>query len=119
MFFSAHARDDALAEDLVEPDRASVVHIGVDHAFVRRRSAPRRRRARGAARCPTEAEVMLCIGTDFRHKNRMFALRMLEQLQRRHDWHGHLVFVGPARSPRLLAATRSELLARSPSSPRR
>ena len=35
MFFSAHAREDALAEDLVEPDRASSVHIGVDHVLTR------------------------------------------------------------------------------------
>ena len=33
LFFSAHARDDALAEDLVEPGRAGVVYIGVDHRF--------------------------------------------------------------------------------------
>ena len=30
-FFSFHARDDAVAEDLVDPARASVVRLGVDH----------------------------------------------------------------------------------------
>ncbi len=30
-FFSAHARDDALGEDLVDPARATVVRLGVDH----------------------------------------------------------------------------------------
>ncbi len=93
VFFSEHARQDALGEDLVESERASVVHIGVDHAFARplRRSAP----PRGAGRLPDGAEAMLCIGTDFRHKNRLFALRLLEQLQRRHGWTGFLVMVGP------------------------
>jgi hypothetical protein len=38
---------------------------------------------------------MLCLGTDFRHKNRMFALRLLDELQQRHDWDGWLVLAGP------------------------
>ncbi len=32
-FFSSHARDDAVAEDLVDPARASVVRLGVDHGL--------------------------------------------------------------------------------------
>ena len=93
VFFSEHARGDALSEDLIEPSRGSVVHIGVNHSFarpIRGELAPR-----GAARLPDGAEAMLCIGTDFRHKNRLFALRLLEQLQQRHGWTGYLVMVGP------------------------
>ncbi len=93
MFFSTHARDEALAEELVEPGRASVVHIGVDHALLAPRSAPVA--PAGAERIPDGAEVMLCLGTDFRHKNRVFALRVLGELQRRHDWAGRLVLAGP------------------------
>ena len=33
-FFSTHARDDAVTEDLVDPARASVVRLGVDHQGV-------------------------------------------------------------------------------------
>lgn len=93
LFFSSHARDDALSEELVEPQRASVVRIGVDHhssdvlAPVRPRHAPQ---------LPDRAEFMLSLGTDFRHKNRPFALRMLQELQRGHDWGGYLVFAGPS-----------------------
>jgi glycosyltransferase involved in cell wall biosynthesis len=93
VFLSAHSRDDALAEELVEPGRASVVHIGVDHAFVR--AAPSPRAPHGAAQLPHGAETILCIGTDFRHKNRLFALRIVERLQARHGWEGRLLFVGP------------------------
>ena len=112
VFFSAHARDDALAEDLLEPDRASVVHIGVDHAFV----GPRRAgdRPAGAARLPEGAEAILCIGTDFRHKNRVFALRVLEQLQRRHGWQGFLLLAGPTVAQGSSTPEESEMLALRP-----
>ena len=112
VFFSAHARDDALAEDLLEPDRASVVHIGVDHAFSDRGepvSAPR-----GAARLPEGAEAILCIGTDFRHKNRVFALRVLEQLQRRHGWPGFLLLAGPTVAQGSSTPEESQMLALRP-----
>ncbi len=61
----------------VEPERASVVHIGVDHRLRARCRAGRRRRAR--TRLPDGAPVILCLGTDFAHKNRVFALRLLER----------------------------------------
>lgn len=92
-FFSEHARDDALAEDLVDPARASVVRIGVDHRFDGLAETPVA--PAGVAGLSPEAEAILCIGTDFRHKNRLFALRLLEQLQLRHGWSGVLVLAGP------------------------
>ena len=76
LFFSAHARDDALSEDLVEEAHAEVVHLGVDHQeMVDSLGAP-----------PADADTLggrpflLCIGTDFLHKNRIFALRVLRAL---------------------------------------
>jgi GT2 family glycosyltransferase len=112
VFFSAHARDDALAEDLVEPNRTSVVHIGVDHTF----SDPGEPVVppRGAERLPEGAEAILCIGTDFRHKNRVFALRVLEQLQRRHGWQGYLLLAGPVVSQGSSAPEESQMLALRP-----
>ncbi len=100
-FFSSHARDDAVAEDLVDPARASVVRLGVDHGlapaahpppapFDPLPSAPH-----GAERIAPGVEAMLCLGTDFHHKNRLFALRMLERLKARHDWDGILLLAGP------------------------
>ncbi len=93
LFFSAHTRNDALAEELVEPERTSVVPIGVDHHVTTPATDPVL--PEGAARLPNDAEVILCIGNDYRHKNRLFALRLLGELQQRHDWPGRLVFAGP------------------------
>jgi glycosyltransferase involved in cell wall biosynthesis len=93
LFFSAHTRHDALEEELVEAGRASVVQIGVDHRITAAPAEPVR--PGGAAGLPDDAEVMLCIGNDYHHKNRLFALHMLEELQQRHDWRGRLVFAGP------------------------
>jgi glycosyltransferase involved in cell wall biosynthesis len=92
-FFSEHVRRDALAEDLVEPHRATVVPIGVDHVVSADATpgvAPPT-----ARRFDAEDELLLCLGTDFRHKNRLFALRTLDELQRRHDWTGRLLLAGP------------------------
>lgn len=94
LFFSAHARDDALAEDLVDRHRASVIQIGVDHPVTGSGPAdpippP------GAERLTEDAQMILCLGTDYSHKNRIFALRMLDELKRRHGWSGWLVLAGP------------------------
>lgn len=93
LFFSAHARDQALDEDLLDRSRASVIHIGVDHVLSA--ACPDPVPPRGCEGLPVGAEAILCIGTDFHHKNRVFALRVLEQLQLRHDWSGYLLFAGP------------------------
>jgi len=93
VFFSAHARDDALAEDLIEPDRTDVVPIGLDHSITRTNSPPVA--PREAIGLPSDVPILLCLGPGFRHKNRVFALRVLEQLQLGHDWPGYLVLAGP------------------------
>jgi glycosyltransferase involved in cell wall biosynthesis len=95
VFFSAHVRDDSLAEELVDSDRASVVHLGVDHPLlpldaVREPVAPAGADALATGATP----AILCLGTDFHHKNRVFALRLLERLRCRHGWNGVLVFAG-------------------------
>jgi glycosyltransferase involved in cell wall biosynthesis len=93
VFVSAHARQDALDEELVEPGRGSVVHNGVDHSLLAFDPTPMM--PRPMARVPDESPVILCLGTNFKHKNRVFALRLLEALQRRHRWPGYLVLAGP------------------------
>jgi glycosyltransferase involved in cell wall biosynthesis len=93
IFVSNHALDDALREDLVPQSRASVVHNGVGSSFVI--GKPAGVAPHGLSGLPEAGEIALCIGTDFHHKNRLFALQLVEQLQASHDWHGHLVFAGP------------------------
>jgi glycosyltransferase involved in cell wall biosynthesis len=97
LFFSAHVRDDALGEELVEAHRASVVPLGVDHVVSAGTAvvAPVAPRGARALRADPDAETILCLGTDFHHKNRVFALRVVQALQKRHNWTGRLVFAGP------------------------
>ncbi len=91
VFFSEHARNEALSDGLVEPGRTHVVPIGVDHALV---GAPAPEPPPGSDAIPDGAEVILCLGTDFGHKNRPFALRVVAALRRR-GWDGRLVLAGP------------------------
>ena len=91
-FFSAHAAREAIGEDLVEPGRARVVHIGVDHQVVPPHAEPR---APAEPADLAERPFLLCIGTDFLHKNRPFALEVLRALRERHGFGGRLVFAGP------------------------
>jgi glycosyltransferase involved in cell wall biosynthesis len=113
VFFTAHARDEAFAEELVEADRASVVHIGVDHSVTRPSSAETVQ-PRGTEQIAPEAEVILCIGTNYRHKNRPFALRMLDELRRAHDWPGWLVFAGSRVAFGGSSAEEADFLAQHP-----
>ena len=77
--FSRHVAADLLADDLVEPERVEVVPIGVDHRLpVDRTGARAARRGAGAL---TGAPFLLCLGTDLRHKNRLFALALLAALR--------------------------------------
>jgi glycosyltransferase involved in cell wall biosynthesis len=93
LFFSAHTRDDALNEELVEPDRTTVVRLGVDHRVVGR--APRPSPPSRLAEVEPDAAILLCIGNDYSHKNRPFALRLLQELRSGHHWGGSLAVAGP------------------------
>ena len=95
VFFSASARDDSLAEELVAPERASVVRLGVDHPLLPWDRAPAPVPPAGLEAIEDGRETILCLGTDLHHKNRLFALQMLERLKARHTWDGVLVFAGP------------------------
>ena len=104
----------------MDAERIRVIPPGLDHRFgeePRRPAAPggrlRRRRARrqpadarGRARTPG---FLLCLGTDYSHKNRVFALRLLAALRERHGWQGGWCW--PARTSR--TAPRGRPSARS------
>lgn len=109
LFFSAHARADALSEDLVPDHRARVVLLGTDHTLSAHAPSPS---------APTvelaDLPFLVCLGTDFRHKNRVFALRLLAQLHERHGWEGRLVLAGPRVERGSSAADEAALLAADP-----
>lgn len=92
MFFSNHAAQDAIREDLIEPDRLRVVYIGVDHTEGPDAGQPL---PPEGMRAEDKDTFLLCLGTDFRHKNRVFALRLLEALRKEQGWEGKLVLAGP------------------------
>jgi glycosyltransferase involved in cell wall biosynthesis len=112
VFSTSYTRADAIAEELVEPDRTRVVHLGTDHP----RSGTDHTTARPARmeRLGEHVPVMLCLGTDYQHKNRVFALRMLDRLRSAHDWAGVLVLAGPAVALGSSKARERRLIARRP-----
>ena len=110
LFFSQHARDDALAEELVPASRAQVVPLGTDHTVSVRYPEPRPPKAFDGGGAP----FLLCLGTDFRHKNRVFALRVFEALRERHGWPGRLVLAGPTVEYGSSSADEAAFLARRP-----
>jgi glycosyltransferase involved in cell wall biosynthesis len=87
VFFSEHARRDALAEDLLPAGRTHVVGIGAE--AIESSGSPARRPGGLTAEDP----FLLCLGADYAHKNRPFALRLLGAL-RELGWPGRLVLAG-------------------------
>ena len=107
IFFSEHARRDALAEDLLPADRTEVVSVGAD--------------------TPEESEsdevqpdgvwpdrpLLLCIGADYAHKNRPFAIELTGALSEL-GWTGGLVFAGSHVADGSSRERERELLERRP-----
>jgi glycosyltransferase involved in cell wall biosynthesis len=89
--FSDHTRRELLADALVEDARIRIVPPGLDH---RASEEGRRPSALDELEDRLVRGFLLCLGTDFRHKNRIFALRLLEALRREHNWQGSLVLAG-------------------------
>jgi glycosyltransferase involved in cell wall biosynthesis len=102
--FSEHTRAEMLAEDLVEDERIRIVAPGLDHD-----STAEPRRPAGLEQS-VESGFLLCLGADYTHKNRVFALRLLAELQARHDWRGELVFAGAHVAHGSSQASERELL---------
>src|SRR6202035_14903 len=71
--------------------RIRIVPPGLDH---RAPGEPRRPALDDGPAASLAAGFLLCLGTDFRHKNRLFALRLLAALREQHDWRGSLVLAG-------------------------
>jgi len=92
VFISRHGAQDARSLELVPEDRINVVFPATDHARLGVEVAPRA--PRGSERA-AQRPFLLCLGTDFLHKNRLFAIRLLEALIEAVDFGGNLVLAGP------------------------
>ncbi len=90
VFFSEHSLRDARAEDLIDAQRADVVGVALETSSPGRASRPR-----GA---PVDEPFLLCLGPDYRHKNRRFAIALAGALRAEQGWRGKLVLAG-ARVP--------------------
>jgi glycosyltransferase involved in cell wall biosynthesis len=88
IFFSEHARRDALSEDLLPRERTHVIGVGAEAL------EPAGRQAMPPASLPADEPFLLCLGADYEHKNRPFAIELLSGL-RDAGWGGRLVLAGP------------------------
>lgn len=110
-FCTRQGADDALADGLVDEGRVRVVPLGADHRLTLAQPEPRVPEL--AAQVAGEP-FLLCLGTDFRHKNRVFAMRVLDALRERHGWPGHLVLAGPRVAGGSSGPEEADWLARHP-----
>jgi glycosyltransferase involved in cell wall biosynthesis len=95
--FSDHTRRELLRDSLVEQERIAIIPPGLDHQIAHEPTPPPaigRVLGEADAHEAQQPQYLLCLGTDFRHKNRLFALRLLAALQQRKAWNGRLVFAG-------------------------
>ncbi|MFZ0042370.1 MAG: glycosyltransferase [Solirubrobacteraceae bacterium] len=86
VFFSDHSRRDAEAEDLITPERGDVVGAALGESS---RPLPRK-----PPQVPGDRPFILCLGPDYRHKNRQFAIRLIAALRAEQGWPGVLVLAG-------------------------
>jgi glycosyltransferase involved in cell wall biosynthesis len=111
VFFSKVTAEEGIKEELVDPDRTDVVYIGTDHTL---EGLPAVEESPITGTKLGESPFLLCLGQDFAHKNRAFALRVLAALRARHDWRGGLVFAGPHVPIGSSASEEAAFLARHP-----
>ena len=90
-FLSEHSRREAQAEGLLAGGQpAAVVYIGTDHAALQDAGVP-------PGGLPEDVQAkgfVLCLGADYRHKNRFFALGTFAAMVER-GYPGFLVMAGP------------------------
>jgi glycosyltransferase involved in cell wall biosynthesis len=107
MFFSEHARHEAMGEGLVASGRTGVAGIGVDRSH---HSGSGRR----PPAVPVEREFLLALGADYAHKNRLFVLALMRELRRGHGWPGLLVLAGSRVAYGSSAEAERDFLAADP-----
>jgi glycosyltransferase involved in cell wall biosynthesis len=111
VFFSEHARTEALRDEIVEREQSVVVPIGVERRISR--GDGRARRPPADWKKLGGRPFLLVLGSDLAHKNRPFAIVLVDRLRRVHGWDGGLVLAGAQlehgslrdEEGRLLAAT--------------
>lgn len=111
VFISRHGADDARALELVSEQRVNVIPLATDHTLP---ELYPELATRPAGLPEGQAEFLLCLGTDFLHKNRLFAIRLLEALLSRGRFDGRLLFAGPKVSEGSSAGEEAAYLSARP-----
>lgn len=94
VFISRDARNDAKHLGFAIPDeRSCVTYVGIDH-HIEGEATDQRERYPKTCALP-EGPFLLMLGTNFRHKNRIYAIRLFRALVDRYGWSGSMVFAGP------------------------
>ncbi len=109
VFFSQHALLDTVGEDLIERSRAFEAGIGGDDLLRRDAATPLH-----PPELDPDEPFLLCLGTDYRHKNRPFAIELLAALRASGEWDGRLVLAGGHAEHGSSADEERELLAAHP-----
>ncbi len=96
LVLSEHTQNELIAQALVDAERIKVIPPGLDHrsAGEPRRPDALRAGVEGGSDDERAPGFLLCLGADYRHKNRVFAMRMLATLREHHGWRGTLVLAG-------------------------
>jgi glycosyltransferase involved in cell wall biosynthesis len=97
VFYSEHAREEALRDGLLDRSKTSVVPPGTDH-FDEDTEGVARPAALESSMASGEPEFLFFVGNNYIHKNRLFAIRVVDELRRHHGWSGALVCAG-GRTP--------------------
>ena len=91
-FISNHAAQDAAHKGLrLPPERSCVINFGVDHQL---HLAPTPQPPAAHLNWG-DAPFLVVLGTNFRHKNRVYAIKVFHALIQQFAWPGHLIMAGP------------------------
>ena len=109
-FFSEHARGEAVRDGLIDEQRTSVVPPGTDHLRdTTDGGIPAGLRDRGP-----DVPFVLVIGNAYFHKNRLFALRVSDELRKAYGWEGITLFAGGDPGAGSSGADENEFLRERP-----
>lgn len=90
VFISHDVASDAHHQGIhIDPQRVCVIHPGTDYRWCAQDENA------GMRDQLPPAPFILVLGTNFRHKNRPYALNLFATLAEQHHWEGYLVFAGP------------------------
>jgi glycosyltransferase involved in cell wall biosynthesis len=93
VFFSEHAREEALRDGYLDRSKTWVVSPGTDHLGHNSDDGVMPAALTGHV-ATDRRPFLLFVGNSYSHKNRLFALRVADELRHNHGWDGAIVCAG-------------------------